>query len=203
MVKNEATGVLGGTFDPVHKGHLVIAGEVRDRLKLDKVILIPAGEPCFKAAAQVTPAGHRFKMVNLAIESEPGFVVSDIEIKRSGLSYTVDTIGELKKNLGKDSELYFILGWDNLTDLPHWHQPKKLISLCRLVAVPRVGCPVPDLEKLEEAIPGISDRLTMLEKPQIDIRASVIRQRVAEGLSVGQLVPQVVVEYIQKEGLYI
>ena len=199
MVKNEAIGVLGGTFDPVHKGHLVVAGEVRDRLKLDKVIFIPAGEPCFKAAAQVTPAEHRLKMVNLAIEGEPDFVASEIEIKRSGLSYTVDTIGELKKNLGKDSELYFILGWDNLTDLPRWHQSLKLVSLCRLVAVPRVGCAVPDLEKLEEAIPGISDRLTMLEKPQIDIRASVIRQRVSEGLPIEQLVPKAAAEYIQKE----
>ena len=163
MVRKEAIGVLGGTFDPVHKGHLVIVGEVRDRLKLNKVLFIPAGEPCFKAATQVTPAEHRLKMVNLAIESEPDFVASDIEIKRSGLSYTVDTIGELKKNLGKGSELYFILGWDNLSDLPHWHQPLKLVSLCRLVAVPRVGCPVPDLEKLEEAIPGISKRVIMLD----------------------------------------
>jgi len=201
-MKKEAIGVLGGTFDPVHTGHLVVAREVRGGLNLNKVLFIPAGEPYFKAATQVTPAKHRLKMVSLALAGEPCFCISDMEIKRNGLSYTVDTIGELKDKAGPASEIYFILGWDNLTDLPRWHQPLRLISLFRLVAVPRVGCPVPDLKKLEEAIPGLSKRVIMLEKPQIDIRASVIRQRVAEGLSIKHLVPQAVAEYIQKEGLY-
>ncbi len=195
--------MLGGTFDPVHSGHLVAAREVRGRLGLGKVFFIPAGKPWFKTAGPVTPAGRRLKMVNLAIESEPGFIASDIEIKRSGFSYTVDTIRELKGKAGKEGELYFILGWDNLVDLPRWHEPLELISLCRLVAVPRVGCPVPDLKRLEEAIPGISSRVIMMDKPQLDIRASVIRQRVAEGLPIEQLVPQPVAEYIKKEGLYL
>ena len=149
-MKKEAIGVLGGTFDPVHTGHLVVAREVRDGLNLNKVIFIPAGEPYFKAATQVTPAKHRLKMVSLALAGEPCFCISDIEIKRNGLSYTVDTIGELKDKAGPASEIYFILGWDNLTDLPRWHQPLRLISLCRLIAVPRVGCPMPDSKKLEE-----------------------------------------------------
>ena len=202
-MKKKAIGVLGGTFDPVHTGHLVVAREVLDRLELSEVLFIPAGEPYFKSETKITPARQRLEMVRLATAGEPGFAGSDIEIKRSGLSYTVDTIGELKKESGQTDEIYFILGWDSLADLPRWHEPSKLISLCRLVAVPRAGYPAPELEKLEEAIQGLSKRIIMLDKPQIDIRASVIRQRVAEGLPVEHMVPKKVAEYIKKEGLYL
>jgi len=202
-MKKEAVGVLGGTFDPVHTGHLVVAREIRDGLNLGKVLFIPAGEPYFKTAEMVTPAEHRLKMVKLATEGEDDFIASDMEIRRSGLSYTVDTMVELKEKAGQEGDIYFILGWDNLIDLPRWHQPEKLISLCKLVAVPRVGYPPPDLKKLEATIPGISKRVLMFDKPQIDICASVIRQRVAEGLSIEHLVPKKVAEYIRKEGLYL
>lgn len=195
-------GVLGGTFDPIHIGHLVVADEVTARLGLDEVIFVPAGKPWLKSSTHILAAGHRLQMVRLAIAGKPHFRLSNLEIERAGPTYTVDTIRELKKNLGVDDEILFVLGWDNLIDLPRWHQPELLIPMCRLVAVPRVGCPVPDLGSLDEAIPGLSKRVIMLDKPEIDISASVIRERVRQGLSISHLVPEAVERYIKEQGLY-
>ncbi|MEE8194119.1 MAG: nicotinate-nucleotide adenylyltransferase [Dehalococcoidales bacterium] len=195
-------GVLGGTFDPIHIGHLALAKEVRTRLELAKVLFMPAGQPYQKANIPVLAAQHRVQMVRLAIAGKPCFSLSTIEIERAGPTYTVDTIAELKSRLDSGDELYFILGWDNLKELPKWHEPRQLISLCRLVAVPRVGCPVPDLGFLDTAIPGLSERVVMLDKPEIDISASVIRERVARGLSIKHLVPEQVEKYIKEQGLY-
>jgi len=196
-------GILGGTFDPIHIGHLVLADEVKNQLGLAEVIFIPAGKPWLKANSPISPAEDRIQMVKLAIAGKPCFRLSTIEVERAGPTYTVDTIKELKKKLGTDDELFFILGWDNLEDLPRWHQPSQLVSMCRLVAVPRVGYPVPNLSSLEAAVPGISQKVIMLDKPQIDISASVIRERVRHGLSIGQLVPKTVEKYIKQHKLYL
>lgn len=196
-------GILGGTFDPIHMGHMVVADEVTARLGLAEVLFVPAGQPWFKAGNHISTAEHRLRMLRLAIANKPNFRLSTLEIERTGPTYTVDTIKELKKNLGAGDELFFVLGWDNLIDLPRWHQPELLISLCRLVAVPRVGCPVPDLESLDEAIPGLSKRVIMLDKPEIDISASVIRERVRLGLAISRLVPEAVEKYIKENKLYI
>jgi len=126
-----------------------------------------------------------------------------MEIERSGPTYTVDTIKKLREKLGTGDELFFILGWENLEDLPRWHQPELLIALCRLVAVPRVGCPVLDLSSLEEVLPGVSQRVILLDKPEIDISASVIRERVSQGLSISHLVPEAVERYIKQHKLYL
>ncbi len=195
-------GVLGGTFDPIHIGHLALAEEVRDRLELAEVRFVPAGQPYLKADTPILAAEHRVQMVRLAIAGKPYFSLSTMEIERAGPTYTVDTIADLKSQLGSGAELYFILGWDNLEDLPKWHEPKRLISMCRLVAVPRVGCPVPDLNSLEKAVPGLSERVVMLDKPEIDISASVIRERIARRLSIEHLVPEAVEKYIREQGLY-
>jgi nicotinate-nucleotide adenylyltransferase len=195
-------GVLGGTFDPVHTGHLVVADEVTARLGLAEVIFVPAGKPWLKANTPILAAEQRIQMVRLAIADKPNFRLSTVEIEREGLTYTVDTIAELRQQLGADDELFFILGWDNLLDLPRWHQPPRLISMCRLVAVPRVGCPVPDLGSLEADIPGLSQRVIMLDKPEIDISASVIRDRVRQGLTISHLVPEAVERYIKENRLY-
>ncbi len=196
-------GVLGGTFDPVHIGHLVVADEVTARLGLAEVLFVPAGQPWLKGETSILAAEHRIQMVRLAIADKPNFRLSTMEIERAGPTYTVDTIKELRKELGAEKELLFILGWDNLLELPRWHQPELLISMCRLVAVPRVGCPIPDLSSLEIAIPGLSQRVIMLDKPEIDISASVIRKRVAQGLSISHLVPEAVERYIKEQGLYL
>jgi len=195
-------GVLGGTFDPIHIGHLVVADEVTARLGLAEVLFVPAGQPWLKANTRISAAKHRVQMVRLAIAGKPYCKLSTMEIERSGPTYTVDTIKKLREKLGTDDELFFILGWENLEDLPRWHQPELLISMCRLVAVPRVGCPVPDLSSLEEVLPGLSQRVIMLDKPEIDISASVIRERVSQGLSIEHLVPEPVEKYIREQGLY-
>jgi nicotinate-nucleotide adenylyltransferase len=125
-----------------------------------------------------------------------------IEIERSGPSYAVDTVAELKGQFGAEDELFFILGWDSLKELPQWQEPSRLIKLCRLVAVPRVGSSAPDLKSMEAAIPGLEDRVILLDKPRVDISASEIRGRVARGLPIDHLVPEPVERYIREQGLY-
>ncbi len=196
------TGVLGGTFDPAHLGHLKLAETVRLRLDLDEVLFVPAGQPYLKETRVITPARHRVAMVRLAIKDYPHFKLSLSEVERTGPSYTVDTMAELRKGLKEGDEFFFILGWDNLMALPQWREPARLIELCRLVAVPRVGYPVPDLESLGKSIPGIASKVIVLFKPVINISATVIRERVARGLSLSQLVPKSVAGYIKKHELY-
>ncbi|GAH87402.1 unnamed protein product, partial [marine sediment metagenome] len=158
-------GVLGGTFDPIHIGHLILAEEVRARLNLAEILFVPAGQPWLKVDSPISPAEHRVEMVRLAIADKPYFKLSTMEIERAGPTYTVDTMAELKAQLGAGEELFFILGWDNLAELPRWWQPSRLITMCRLVAVPRPGLPRPDLEALETSIPGLSQRVTLMDKP--------------------------------------
>ena len=196
-------GVLGGTFDPIHVGHLILAEEVRARLNLAGILFVPAGQPWLKADSLISPAEHRVEMVRLAIADKPYFKLSIMEIERAGSTYTVDTITELKARLEAGDELFFILGWDNLTELPRWRQPSRLITMCRLVAVPRPGYPLPDLKALEAVIPGLSQRVTLMDRPEIDISASAIRDRVAQGLSIRRLVPEPVERYIKEHKLYI
>lgn len=196
-------GVLGGTFDPIHVGHLLVAEEARARLNLIETLFVPAGQPWLKLNNVISPAEHRVEMVRLAIADKPYFKLSTMEIERTGPTYTVDTIAELQAQLGAGDELFFILGWDNLNQLPQWHEPSRLVKMCRLVAVPRVDSPTPDLDSLEAAIAGLSQRVILLDAPQIDINASEIRRRVARGLSISQLVPEPVERYIQEHRLYV
>jgi nicotinate-nucleotide adenylyltransferase len=195
-------GVLGGTFDPIHNGHLVIAEEARARLNLTEVLFVPAGLPWLRMDSPISAAEHRVQMVRLAIGNTPYFKLSTMEVERAGPSYTVDTIAELKGQFGAEDELFFILGWDSLDELPRWREPERLIKLCRLAAVPRVGYSLPDLKALEAAIPGLANRVILLDTPLIDISASEIRQRVAHGLPIGRLVPEPVDRYIREQGLY-
>jgi len=196
-------GVLGGTFDPVHNGHLIVAEEVKTRLNLVEIIFVPAGQPWLKAAKPISPAEHRLQMLRLAIADKPYFKLSTIEIERTGPSYTIDTIDELRDKFGSEDELFFILGWDSLAELPQWREPSRLIKMCYLVAVPRPGYPRPKLKTLEVIIRGLSQRVMLMKKPEIDISASVIRERVARGLSIRHLVPEPVNRYIKEHRLYI
>lgn len=196
-------GVLGGTFDPIHNGHILIAEEVRNRLDLAEVIFVPAGQPWQKEVNPVLSVEHRVPMVRLSVAEKPYFNLSTIEVERAGPSYTVDTLTALTTQLGTGDELFFILGWDNLAQLPQWRQPSRLIQVCRLVAVPRPGYPLPDLDSLETSIPGLSQRLIILKKPEVDISASDIRSRVAQGLPIRHLVPGQVDEYIKQHRLYL
>ena len=197
-------GVLGGTFDPIHIGHLKVAEEAATRLDLPRILFMPAGQPWLKLnnANAISPLPHRLEMVRLGIAGNPRFKLSTIEIERSGPTYTVDTVAQLQSQLGGGDEIFFILGWDNLSQLPQWHKPERLIEMCRLVAVPRVDFPLPDLPALEKELPGITGRVILFDKPRIDINASEIRRRAAEGLSISDFVPAPVERYIKEHGLY-
>ncbi len=196
-------GVLGGTFDPIHNGHIVVAEEARTRLNLAEVLFVPAGQPWLREDSPILAAEHRVQMVRLAISGKPFFKLSSVEIDRPGPSYTVDTITELQAQFGADDELFFILGWDNLTQFPRWREPSRLIEMCHLVAVPRPGYSLPDLDSLAGVIPGLSRRLIMLDKPEVDINATEIRSRVGQGLPISHLVPEPVGEYIRQHRLYL
>ncbi len=193
----------GGTFDPVHNAHLILAEEARTWLNLSVVIFVPSGQPWLKTGQYISPTTHRLKMLSLAIAGKPHFELSTMEIERSGPSYTVNTIAELRGRFDTADEIFFILGWDNLAELPRWHEPLRLIKMCYLAAAPRPGYPQPDLGALEVLLPGISQRVLLLEKPVIDISATEIRQRVGRGLSIRHLVPEAVGEYIRQHRLYL
>ena len=196
-------GILGGTFDPIHNGHIKVAEEVRSQLGLAIVIFVPAGQPWLKAGNAISAAEHRLEMLRLALADYPYFILALTEINRSGPSYTVDTIAEMRAELKAEDELFFILGWDSLSQVPRWKEPTRLIKLCRLVAVPRPGYSLPDIKKLKEKIPGLSESLILLEKPEIDISATEIRRKVAEGFSIHGLVPPSVEKYIEQHRLYV
>lgn len=195
-------GVLGGTFDPVHKGHLAIARETRMQLKLDQVIFMPAGQPWMKKNMPVSPAEHRLNMLKLAIRGNHFFKLSTIEMEHPGPSYAADSIAKLRSQLGAEDEVYFIMGWDSLAWLPVWREPERLISMCKIAAVPRPDYNKPDLKTMENKIRGLSQRVVMLDKPQIAISATEIRERVRQGLPIAHLVPKAVERYIREKGLY-
>ncbi len=195
--------VLGGTFDPVHNGHMAVAEEVRTRLELAEVLFLPAGQPWLKPEYGISAAEDRVEMLRLALAYKRHFKLSLMEIERPGPTYTVDTIAELRKQHGDSDEIYFIMGWDSLAELPMWKEPSRLISLCRLVAVPRPGYSLPDLKSQEKTIPGLSGRVILLDKPVVDISATVIRSRVALGLSIRDFVSGAVERYIREHRLYV
>ena len=197
-------GVLGGTFDPIHLGHLIVAEDLRQKLGLGEVLFVPAGRPWLKLKEEkpISPAEHRLAMVRLAVASNPYFKVSTMEIDRPGLSYSIDTVLELKAKLGAKSEIYFIVGPDALAELPKWKDPARLVEICQVVGIGRPGYAKADLLKLERSIPGVSQRIMLMNVPQIDISATEIRKRVARGLSIRYLVPEAVEKYIQEHELY-
>ena len=193
-------GVLGGTFDPVHIGHLVVAEEARLKLGFREVLFVPAGQPWLKLDRNITVAVHRVEMVRRAIADNPHFTLCTLEVKRPGPSYTVDTLKMLREQLGDEASFFFILGRDTLAELPSWKEPKKLVQLCRLVVAPRLGSK--DLKHLETSIPGLLDKVIQLDMPVIGISSSGIRQRIAQGLSVRYLVPAEVEKYITEQKVY-
>jgi nicotinate-nucleotide adenylyltransferase len=195
-------GVFGGTFDPVHFGHLTVAEEVRAKLGIDRLLFVPAGQPWLKADRPITPAEHRVEMLSLAVADNPRFTISTIEVDRPGPSYTVDTIADLRRYLLDEVKIYFLLGSDALAELPQWKEPSRLVQLCQLVAFNRPGAPPASLELLESAIPGISQQLSLIEVSSMDISATQIRIAVAQGASLGQFVPRDVERYILEQKLY-
>jgi nicotinate-nucleotide adenylyltransferase len=194
-----AIGVMGGTFDPIHVGHLAIGEEAREALALDVVLFVPAGEPPHKPAGSVTSVEHRLAMVELAIADNPAFELSRIEVDRPGPSYTVDTVEALARDA---DDLILILSAETFAELPSWHEPERLFGAARMAVVPREGYPAPDPAWLAEAFPGRESGVVYLEGPRLGLSSTAIRARVATGRSIRYLVPDMVRAYIADKQLY-
>lgn len=193
-------GVLGGTFDPPHYGHLLLAEQAREQLELERVIWVPAGDPWRKAATVVSAGEHRVAMVSKAIEDNDAFEVDTREIERAGPSYTVDTLASLTEEFATH-ELIFLLGADALADLAHWHDAAQVIRLALLGATARGGHEQ-SASELEGFLPGLSKRIVWFQMPRMDISATDLRGRAAEGRSLRYFVPPAVEEYIVRHNLY-
>ena len=195
-------GVFGGTFDPIHLGHLIVAEEVRERLGLDEVMFVPAGQPWLKSDVAVTDARHRLAMVERATEATPYFTVSDVEIRRSGPSYTSDTLEELTRSLGGGVDFYVIVGLDALGEVDRWQRPRRMLELSTLVGVVRPGAEELDRGPLDSVYPGASKEVLVIDGPLIGISGTEIRARVRDGLSIRHRVPAQVEAYIHGHGVY-
>jgi nicotinate-nucleotide adenylyltransferase len=194
-------GIYGGTFDPIHHGHLLAAEEARHQLALDKVLFVPAGVPPHKPTRPISPASHRVRMVELAIAGNAHFALSRVDVDRPAPSYTVDTLELLRAEWGPGPRFFFIEGPDSLSDLVSWYQPQRLIELCELAVVERPGSEI-DLASLEKRLPGLSDRIYLVKTPLLEISSSDLRTRVRAGRSISYLVPSEVEAYIRQHGLY-
>ena len=198
-IKPRKIGVMGGTFDPIHLGHLMIAEAVWNEYRLDKILFIPSANPPHKDNV-LTSAKHRFNMTLLATCSNPHFEVSSIEMERTGPSYTVDTIKELRRLYGESTELYFIIGADSIKELPTWHNIDELLTLCHFVATRRPGY-APDLTVIEQRYKDAD--IHILETPELEISSTDIRRRIKKGYSIQYITTEQVEQYIRKEGLYL
>ncbi len=193
-------GVLGGTFDPPHIGHLIIATELRHALDLDLVLFVPAGQPPHKQSFPVTAERHRLAMVQRAIADDPFFALSTVDSDRVGPSYTADLLEILSQSLAPVS-LVFLMGEDSLRDIPTWHDPSRIVALAELGVAARPGTPVA-LDAIYAAVPAAQGRIIQVATPEIAISSRDLRQRVATGVPITYQVPAQVEQYIIREGLY-
>ena len=195
-------GIFGGTFDPIHNGHLMVAEHVRVEANLKRVLFIPAGRPWFKDGQTLSDAGHRLEMTRLAIADNPHFEVSDMEIRRDGPTYTIDTLAALHEEMCRGTELFLILGADALNELHRWRRPCDVLDMATVVGVARPGIGAVDRAALESIRVGASDEVLIVEGPFVDINAVDVRGRMAKGQSVKNLIPQAVEDYAGRHGLY-
>src|SRR5699024_2592993 len=195
-------GIVGGTFDPIHNGHLILSEYIREKCKLDKVIFIPTGKPPHKNLNNISDNNIRKKMVELAIESNPNFAISTIEMDSVETSYTIDTIKELKNIYDRD-ELYIIIGGDSLLNLETWKDYKELISIANIIVADRY---TPNMEEMVEKIKEFNNKyngnIVRINTPIIHISSTIIRKRVKEDLSIKYLLPDILEKYIIKNHLY-
>ena len=198
-------GLFGGTFDPIHMGHLIVAEEARTRLCLDEVVFVPAGQPWLKEGIEIAEGRHRLAMVSLAVRSNPAFRVSDVEIERPGPSYTVDTLAQLRSWLGPEAGIHVILGMDSLREIGRWREPGRIFDMAQVVGVSRPGSKdfgQKEREKLEKEFPGASTKLVLLNGLSIWISGVELRRRLSAGRSIRYQVPESVETYIREHGLY-
>jgi nicotinate-nucleotide adenylyltransferase len=197
-----ARGVFGGTFDPPHLGHLVLAEAARSELGLSEVVFMPAAQPPHKLDKPISDTRHRVEMTHLATATNGRFAVSTLDAEREGPSYTVDLMRLLRDEWGDTVTIYFIMGLDSLIDLPAWYKPEELMQLVVFAVVARPGYYV-DMASLERALPGIASRVIFVPAPLIGISSTAIRHRVREGDSIRYLVPRAVERHIYEQRLYL
>lgn len=188
-------GIMGGTFDPIHYGHLVTAEEVRDYFGLEEVVFVPSARPPHKIGQEVSDPEHRYLMAVLATVTNPYFRVSRVEIERPGPSYSIDTVRYFRSLWGEESEVFFITGADAFAQISSWNNPEELLSLCTFVAASRPGYRL----RFEESL---RKRIQVIEVSALAISSSEIRRRVKRGESIKYLLPEAVENYIYKHGLY-
>jgi nicotinate-nucleotide adenylyltransferase len=195
-----AIGLLGGTFDPIHYGHLIIAEATRDQLGLERIEFVPANDPPHKPDSTVSPVDDRVAMVNAAIEQIPYFTINCIEMERAGPSYTVETLEQLKTRRPAD-DFFFIIGGDSLRDFRTWRSPGRILELASLAVIDRPGASY-DLERIEREMPGLRQRTVFIEAPLIEISATSLRRRCWSGRSIRFQTPDAVIDYITSNALY-
>lgn len=197
-------GLMGGTFDPIHYGHLVTAEEIRAKFELERVIFIPAGHPPHKVKRHVSDQEHRYLMTFLATAPNPFFEVSRIEIDRPGPTYTIDTVRQFKDTYGDDYEFYFITGADAVLEILDWKDAEQLLGLCEFIAATRPGFNNKDIKaQLEHIALRYNKQIYSVEVPSLAISSTDIRQRIREGRPIKYLLPESVEYYIKKCGLYL
>ncbi len=193
-------GIFGGTFDPIHHGHLIIAEVLLEELQLERVLFLPAGQPPHKIGRPITPIRHRLTMLQLAVHGNPRFGISYVDVRRPGPCYTADSLALLREEY-PEHELVFLMGQDSLHDLPTWHEPERIAQQALLGVALRPGVRI-DLETIFRQVPAARDRVILVPVPLIQIAASDIRRRVAEGRTIRYQVPLAVEDYIRQNGLY-
>lgn len=196
-------GLFGGTFDPVHFGHLILAEQCREQCALDQVWFLPSGNPPHKTVTGVTPGRARAEMLELAVAGQPQFVVNRIELSRTGKSYTYETLEQLHEE-DAERELLFLIGGDSLAELPTWRNPERIAELATIVAVNRGDRPLPEMAALRRQFgEKIASSIRQATMPGIDLSASDIRRRVRRGQSIRFMTPRPVEAYIAEHGLYL
>jgi len=194
-------GIMGGTFDPIHFGHLVTAEEALVQFNLDRVIFMPTGNPVAKAHVNVSPAEHRYLMAVLATAANPDFDVSRMEVDRPGLTYTIDTLSMLRAEYGPSTEIFFITGADAVWEILTWKDADAVADLATFIAATRPGYDL-EVARAQHESATTRFRLEYIEVPALAISSTDMRRRVAEGRPVRYLTPEAVVAYIEKHGLY-
>ena len=194
-------GIFGGTFDPIHIGHLILVEEARYRLQLDTVLLVPAGDPPHKQGRELSPVADRVHMCELVAADVDYLVISRVDADRPGPHYSADMVRLLQRQLGAGAQLFFLMGLDSLRDLPTWHEPARLAEACTLVALSRHDVAI-DWAALESALPGMRERVILLDMPELEIASSLLRERVRRGAPIRFQTPSAVEEYICRCGLY-
>lgn len=204
MNDRKRTGIIGGTFDPIHIGHLIAAEWAKEAYHLDKVLFVPAGDPPHKDADRVTIAEHRYVMALLATLDNPDFLVSRVEVDRVGKSFTLHTLRALGDDVDEDEELYFIMGADSLAHIKTWYRPEEILSLCQVIVVTR---PTWVFDRIASELGAFytrfKDRIHRLDIPDLGIASREIRRRVMKGESIKYMTPDLVAKYIDNHGLYV